>query len=188
MVFAATRRRGTVALEGKTIGAAATASNAVRKGSLTREAASIAGPEFASPGRPLDANSIDASRSRKPASTASASASISVFLAARFLWTQSEASSADWSRPMSVNNCSRSAADWSGSRTVRAARMTFSFRLEVEYGRPFLDRFGRPQLRVYAALLCGARCVGSIALFAPSSRSGASRSSSPAMPTRVKRA
>ena len=35
---------------------------------------------------------------------------------------------------MSVNNCSRSAADWSGSRTIRAARMTFSFRLEADTG------------------------------------------------------
>ena len=42
-------------------------------------------------------NSIVASFSRKPASTKSASASISAFLAARFLWTQSAASFADWS-------------------------------------------------------------------------------------------
>src|SRR4029077_1666165 len=45
----------------------------------------------------VEVTSIVASFSRNPASTASASEVISVFLAARFLWTQSAASSADWS-------------------------------------------------------------------------------------------
>ena len=47
MVLAATRRRRGLAAPGKIIGAAA-ASIAVRKGSPTGEAASIAGPELAS--------------------------------------------------------------------------------------------------------------------------------------------
>ena len=76
----------------------------------------------------VDADSIVASLSRKPASTRSASASVSVFLRERFLWTQSAASSADWSWPMSASNCSRTAADCSGPSMVRAGRTAFSLR------------------------------------------------------------
>jgi len=107
MVFAATRRKRTRGLEGKMIGAAAAAFIAVRKGSPTAGAASIAGTEFASPWRSAAATSIFASLSRKPASTASASTSISVFLVARFLWTQSAASSADWSHNHSPSRVDR---------------------------------------------------------------------------------
>jgi hypothetical protein len=72
--------------------------------------------------------SIVASLSRKPASTRSASATISVFLAARFSWTQSAASSADTSWLRSASNRSRSSPDASGPRMVRAGRTAFSLR------------------------------------------------------------
>ena len=102
------------------IGAAAASSIGVTKGFSTGEAGSFCRRRTAVlPDERQTPTSIVASFSRKPASTRSASAAISVFLAARFLWTQSAASSADWSWPRSASNCSRSAADCSGPRTVR---------------------------------------------------------------------
>src|SRR5580704_14702327 len=143
MVFVATRRRPKPGLEGKMIGAAAAACKAAGKGSPTGGAPSIAGPEFASPWRAKDRTSIVASLPQKPVSTASASASISVFLAARFLWTQSAASSADRSSPMPASNSSRNAADGSGPRTVLAGRTPFSLRPEPDVAGAPMDALDR---------------------------------------------
>ena len=68
--------------------------------------------------------------SQNPASTASASAVISVFLAARFLWTNLRASSADWSWSRSRSSLSRNAADCSEPRMVRVRRTAFSLRAQ----------------------------------------------------------
>ena len=85
-----------------------------------------ASPDCDSSGRSADVELIVASLSRKRASTRSASAAISLFFAARFLWTQSAASSADWNWPRSASNRSLSAADCSGSRRLRAGRASSS--------------------------------------------------------------
>ena len=130
---------------------------------------------------------IDASLFLKALSTRSASAAISVFLAGMFLWTQSAASSSDSSCAAVASNCSRSVDDCSGSGVARGGRSDLSRGPEAEV----MDQI------VLAAGLSDSRCTGA-AMFGVSSilgatskvglRSGASRSSSPAMPTRVKRA
>ena len=69
---------------------------------------------------------IDASLSLKALSTRSAAAAISVFLAGMFLWTQSAASSSDWSCATVASNCSRNVDDCSGSSVARAGRSDLS--------------------------------------------------------------
>jgi hypothetical protein len=66
------------------------------------------------------------------ASTVSASAGVRVFLAGRFLWTQSAASSADFRSLSSATSRSRSASDWSVASTILGALITLPFRLAAD--------------------------------------------------------
>ena len=118
--------------------------------------------------------SIVASLSRKPASTRSASASISVFLAPRFSWTQPAAWSADWSLTMSAIIWSRNAADGSGPRMVRAGLAGFSVRRGAfAPGGVAWAVVGWRSVAARAALL-RAPSLPPASAFAPSARSGAS--------------
>ena len=140
---------------GRMIGAAAESSVVARKGFSIGETVSSAREHCGLPGRAADVASIVASLSRKPASTRSASRVDQRILSRkvlvdpvrgvvgglkvydigeqllpqrrRLVWIQNN--------PGSTNGLFLS----TGSR----------------YGRPFLNRFGRPQLRVYAALVSG---------------------------------
>ena len=67
------------------MGAVAASSVGARNGVSSLEAESSAGADCGSSRLGVESNSIFASFLRKPASTSSASASISVFLTARFL-------------------------------------------------------------------------------------------------------
>ena len=128
MVFAA--RRGPRVLPGpeRMIVVAVPSAGDATRGLPLRSQAFSAIAASSCPSAAADAPSIVASLLRKPASTRSASAEIKVFLAARFLWTQSAASSADWSWPRSTSSRSRNAADCSGPRMIRGRRTAFSLR------------------------------------------------------------
>jgi hypothetical protein len=184
IVFPVMRRRGAPGPEGRMMAAAAVSSVGARKGFSTGEAIPAAGADCGSASRE-EAASIAASLSRKPDSTLSASAAISVFLAARLAWTQSAASSADWSWPRLASNRSRNAADCSVARSSRAGRMGFSLPRGAAIAEvPASDAGGG---RSWASMPASSALVAASA-FAPSAKSGASRSSSPAIPTRVKSA
>jgi hypothetical protein len=136
MVLAATRRgRG---FPGKTIGVGVDASVAMRNGSPLDVGAVCAIGSSDSPSASADrlsptadAGWMAASLSRKLVSTRAASATVSVFFAGRFLWTQSAASPSDSRSARSTMSCSQSAADCSGPRLVREGRKLGSLRLEA---------------------------------------------------------
>ncbi len=164
MVFGATRRRRALPVPGRMTGAATESSVVPRKGFSIGGMVSSAREHCGLPRRAADVASIVASYSRKPASTRSASASISVFLAARFLWTQSAASSADWRFATSASNCSRSAADGSGGQNNPDRLGDLLPSTGSDPGHRFLYRRPRSQSRGYTIFVSGAGHVGGAAL------------------------
>lgn len=133
-----------------------------------------------------EATSIAVSLWPKPDSTLSASAAaISVFLAERLAWAQSVASSPDWSCRRLASNRSRNAADSSAPRSTRVGWLSFFPPRGAAVAEAPASAAGAG--RSWAGTPASSALVSASA-FARSARSGASRSSSSAMPTRVKSA
>ena len=110
---------------------------------------------------------------------------VNVFLTGRFLWTKSAASSSDWRSARSAMSCSRSAAACSAARSVREGGKLGSLRLEAALrgGARSAADDGAPGTAATALACVVAPSPASGSIFAL--RSGASRLSSPAMPTSV---
>ena len=162
IVFAAILRDRAPGPEGKMIVAAAGSSVEAREHCFSIPAPNS---DCRSSSR-AEAASISASLSPKSDTTLSASAAISVFLAARLAWTQSAASSADWSWPRLASNRSRNAADCSDPRTAAAAWTGFS-------GRRAADITGGLSSTAAGGLSRAAtRSVSAAFVLAPSLRSG----------------
>jgi hypothetical protein len=124
---------------------------------------------------------IELALRRKLVSTRAASATVSVFFAGRFLWTQSAASPSDSRSASSTMSCSRGGL--LGPRLVREGRKLGSLRFEaaLTVGTRSAEDDGARE----AAATAFAPLLASRSIFA--FRSG-SRSSSAAMPARAKRA
>ena len=188
MVFGATRRRRALPVPGRMIGAAAESSVVARKGFSIGETVSSAREHCGLPERAADVASIVASFSRKPAST-SVGVAVDQRVLRRKVLVDPVRGVVSGLKVHDIGEQllpQRRRLVW----TQNNPGNTNGFLLlnGSRYGRPFLNRFDRPQSRVYAALDERSPLCWRHPAILPSPRSGASRSSSPAMPTRVKRA
>ena len=189
MVFAATRRRRALGLEGKMIGAAAASSVGARKGFSTGEADSSAGAELrfflTSGGRqPRSLRAFRGSRLRRGRRRRRSACS----------WPQGSCGpSLRPRRRIGAGRCRRAIAP-------AAPLIGLAPEQSAQDGRPSPSGAGADvadglysaaaagRSRAATRSLSAAPALLAASAFAPSARSGASRSSSPAMPTRVKRA
>ncbi len=123
MVFGVTRRRRFRApSETSGVGVGHSMDSAIACASSVPWGLALSGARLDSSSTDLSNASTVATFSRKIASRRSASELVSVFLAGRFLWTQSAASSDDRSRSRSATNWSRSAAESSALSVILSGR------------------------------------------------------------------